>query len=153
VGYNFETFDRRAGRLVKAPEVTVQSSGTLSLNASAANLLGNAEAIGLLYDRTNNVVGVRPVPPETPHAYPLRPVTGERSTFVINARSFFLYYDLPIGTAVRRDVRADDGVLILDLNDPGRVAVSNRKRSKRVNGVDNSAAPETSSKLAEESSR
>ncbi|MFW6087156.1 MAG: hypothetical protein ACODAG_08130 [Myxococcota bacterium] len=130
MSFNFETFDKRAGRLVKAPEMTIQGSGAVSLNAAAAHLLGEPKAVELLFDRQEQVIGIRGVPTEAPHAYPLRPVGKERGTYVIACRAFFLYYDIPIGVPTRRDVRLHDDILIVDLKDPGRVAISNRKRGE-----------------------
>lgn len=127
--FEWETYDRRSGRLAKAPELTVQSKGAMSLNSAAAELLGGPGAIELLYDKGKNVMGIRAVAETTAHAYPIRPV-GKGGSFIISAKTFFDFYDLPLGTPIRRDVKMVGDVLIVDLNDPGRPAVSNRNRSK-----------------------
>jgi hypothetical protein len=84
----------------------------------------------VLYDRSSNAVGLRSVSPDEAHAYPIRSIGPERSTYVVAARAFFAYYEIPTEEPTRRVVRAEDGVLVIDLNDPGRVAVSNRNRAK-----------------------
>lgn len=127
--FNFEVFDKRNGRLTKTPELTIQGKGAMSMNAAAAALLKDAQAVELLYDRDANVIGIRGVPGETTHAYPIRPI-GKGGTHVISARAFFAFYGIPLGTPVRRDVSAQDGVIIVNLNDPGRVVISNRNRAK-----------------------
>ncbi len=137
--FNFETFDKRSGRYAKAPEVTIQSKGAVSLNAAAARLLGDADAVEMLYDKEQQVVGIRPVPSQTAHAYPMRAVGPQGGTFVIACKAFFAYYGVPLGQPVRREVTMDNGVLILDLKDPGRVAIANRKRAE-TNGSDSTGA-------------
>ncbi len=127
--FSFQVFDKRTTPLVKRPEVTIQSKGTMSLNASAHHVLGEPEAVELLYDPAENVIGFRAVPPETAHAYPIRSVGGRGSTFIIAGRAFLAYFKIAMGTAVRRDALMVDNVLVIDLNDPGRVAISNRTRN------------------------
>ena len=130
--FDFETFDRRAGRYVKTPELTIQASGSISVNSAAYKLLGEPQAVEFLYDTKRNVMGVRKVDPSTAHAYPMRGVgkAGTRQTYVSAPRAFFAYYDIPLGSPVRREVKMSGDVLIVDLNDPGRVVISNRNRAK-----------------------
>lgn len=134
--FEFEVFDKRATAFVKRPEVTIQSKGTLSINASAQKLMGDPETVELLYDRTRRVVGLRPVDSVTPHAYPIRKV-GTGTTFVISGRAFFQYYGIATESPVRRDAKFVNGVLVIDLNDPGRDATSNRARGKLKNSQTN----------------
>jgi hypothetical protein len=130
--FEWETFDRRAGRLVKTPELTIQAGGSISVNAAAYKALGEPEAVEFLFDSKRNVVGLRKVDKATAHAYPLRGVGkgGTGQTYVASPRAFFSYYDIPLGIPIRRDVKMVNDVLIVDLNDPGRPAISNRNRAK-----------------------
>jgi hypothetical protein len=142
--FNFEVFDKRSTPLVKRPEVTIQTKGMLSMNASAHHALGAPEAVELLYDRDQKVVGIRPVEPEAAHAYPIRGVKGG-STYMVSGRAFLMYYGVPTDRPVRRDAVMVDGVLIIDLKDPGRDATSNRNRAKKLreersNGAANTRA-------------
>lgn len=134
--FNFQRFDKVGARLVKVPELTIQSKGTMSMNAAAHHLLGEPEAVEFLYDSSANVIGLSPVPPEDPHAYPLRGVGGKGNTnpnsFIVAGTAFLNFYKIPFGEPVRREVKLVDGVLIVDLNDPGRSAVSNRARAARA---------------------
>ncbi len=142
--FNFEVFDKRFSTLVKRPEVTIQTKGMLSVNASAYSALGSPEAVELLYDRDQQVVGMRPVAPDAAHAYPIRAV-GAGATFIVSGRAFFAYYGIPTDKPVRRDVKITNDVLIIDLKDPGRDATSNRNRAaklrdERSNGTANGRA-------------
>ena len=134
--FNFERFDKRGARLVKTPELTIQAKGTMSMNAAALNLIGDPEAIEFLYDPDAKVIGIRPVIPEDSHAYPIRGVGGKPNkspnSYIIAGTAFLKFYEIPFGEPIRREVKAVDGVLIVDLNDPGRVVTSNRSRPKSV---------------------
>lgn len=139
--FKFEVFDRRSVPLVKRPEVTIQASGSLSMNASAHHALGKPEAVEMLYDREQRVIGIRAVSPEAPNAYPLRAV-GKGGSFIVSGRGFVAYFGIPVGGPVRREVRMVDDVLIIDLKDPGRDATSNRSRKKNSeNASDNGSKP------------
>ncbi len=137
--FNFEVFDKRSTPLVKRPEVTIQTKGMLSLNASAYHVLGSPEAVELLYDRDQQVVGIRPIAPDAPHAYPIRSV-GAGATLLVSGRAFFAYYGIATDKPVRRDVKVVNGVLIIDLKDPGRDATSNRNRAKLRDAGSNGTA-------------
>lgn len=131
--FKFKQFDKSGARLVKTPELTIQGKGTMGLNAAAYNLMGAPEAIEFLYDPDAKVIGLRPVPPDDNHAYPVRPVGGKNSrakTYLVAGTAFLNYYGIPFGEPRRREVKFADGVLIVDLNDPGRSAMSNRNRAK-----------------------
>jgi hypothetical protein len=131
MSFSFETFDRRVGRMSKVPEVTIQSSGSVSMNVAAATLIGVPAAVELLYDREQQVFGIRGVVGEPAHAYPLRQVKN-RMTYLVACKAFFGYYDIPLPRSVRREVRAEDGVLIVDLKDPGRAASATPRGSTSV---------------------
>lgn len=139
--FNFETFDKRQGRLVKVPEVSIQSSGSVSLNAAAAHLIGEPEAVEMLYDRDQRVIGVRGVEPEAAHAYQMRGIKN-RASFIVNCKAFFLYYDIPLGESIRREVTVEDGVLIVNLNDKGRVVMTGKGRGKNKHAESNGTTHE-----------
>ncbi len=125
---NFETFDKRAVPMTKRPQVTIQAKGTLSFNASSYHVLGKPEAIELLYDREERVIGFRPVDKDSLNAYPMRPVSAG-GTYVVAGNAFLKYYDIPFGSPVRYDADYADGILMVDLKKEGRVATSNRNRA------------------------
>lgn len=59
-------------RLAKAPAVTIQKCGVISLNKAIQDLIGNAETVDLLDDRDRNVVALRAADDSSPHAYAVR---------------------------------------------------------------------------------
>ncbi|CAN5540926.1 hypothetical protein BH24ACT4_BH24ACT4_10920 [soil metagenome] len=136
MGFEFERFSKRGARLVKTPEVTIQAKGIFSLNAAAYHLIGEIEAVELLYDKTSNVIGLKPIDATDEHAYPVRPVGGKKagksaSQFLVAGTAFMNFFELPYGQPVRREVKFADGVLIIDLNEAGRTAVSNRNAKRK----------------------
>lgn len=155
--FQWQRFDKQGVRLVRAPELTIQSKGTMSMNAAAHHLIGSPEAVELLYDGQANVIGIRPVPPDDPHAYPVRPVggksTGTPHSFILAGTAFLNFFGIPYGEPVRREVKLVDDVLIVDLNDPGRSAISNRNRAKVVaekNASRNGASADVAHQEAQE---
>lgn len=139
--FNFKQFDKAGARLTKTPELTVQSKGTMGLNAAAYALMGEPEAIEFLFDPEANVIGLRPVAADDNHAYPIRTVGGKNSkakTYLVAGTAFLNFYGIPFTEPRRRVVTLDDGVLIVDLNDPGRSAISNRNRAKVAAAARNS---------------
>ena len=79
----FEVFDKRMPLLAKAPSVTIQKRGVISLNKAAHDLINNAETVELLYDRDRNVIALRASDDSSPHAYAVRNgstvITGNRT--------------------------------------------------------------------------
>jgi len=47
----FEVFDKRQAPLGKAPAVTIQRRGLMSLNRAAYNMINEPSTVELLYDR------------------------------------------------------------------------------------------------------
>lgn len=129
----FETFTKRMVPLGKSPYVTVQKRGLLSLNKAAHAALGEPDAVELLFNAHDQVIGVRSVDPDTPHAYMVRSLGGQKgnaTTFIVGATAFANYYKIPTDVSVRRLVRVNDGVLFIDLKDEGVVVTGTRSRSR-----------------------
>ena len=55
---DFEVFTRRMVPLVKQPTATLQKRGTMSLNKAAHVALGSPDAVELLYDRAEQIIGM-----------------------------------------------------------------------------------------------
>jgi hypothetical protein len=131
----FETFTRRMVPLVKKPAVTIQKRGTMTLNKAAYVALGAPEAVELLYDKKNNVMGIRPINPEVDHAYPMRPQANkEDGPFIVSGAAFTKYYGIKTDEARRYNAEIEDGVLIIDLSNEGQVVTSNRSGSGSTDG-------------------
>ncbi len=111
---NFETFTRRSTPVTATPLVTIQKRGTISLNRTAYELLGSPEAVELLYDRGERVIGIRAVDPDTRHAYPMRKQPSSYS-YLFAGQAFAKYYDIPIGETRRYEAEMIGDVLAVDL--------------------------------------
>lgn len=124
---DFEVFTRRMVPMTKQPSVTIQKRGLISLNRSAQVALGEPEAIELLYDREQKIVGIRPVDPKEPHAYPLRAQGGKTDgTYLIAGTAFTKYYGISTEISRRFVAEMQDGVLCIDLNKDSTIVTSNR---------------------------
>jgi len=131
----FETFTRRMIPLVKKPFVTIQKRGTMSFNKAAHVALGSPEAVELLYDKANDVIGIRAVDPSVDHAYPMRPQGNkDDGPFILSGSAFTKYYGIKTDEARRFNAEMEDGVLVIDLRSEGQVVTSNRSGSARTNG-------------------
>jgi hypothetical protein len=127
---NFETFTKRLVPLKKQPLVTIQKRGTISLNKSAHVALGAPEAVELLYDQDEKIVGLNPVEPTVDHAYPLRSASGkDTGPFVISAIAFTKFYQINTAVSLRWPAYLDSGVLCVDTKTPGTPVTSNRAGS------------------------
>lgn len=110
----FEEFDKRAASASKSPFVTIRKDKGFTLNLAAYKLLGEPEAVTLLYDPEERLIGFKAASTDYPRAYPIR--TQEKGTAVtVAGRAFSLHYDLDVSATRRYAVEVRDGVLVLDL--------------------------------------
>lgn len=126
----FEEFDKRSAAASKSPFVTLQKRGPLSLNKAAYELLGAPEAVTLLYDREEQLIGLNPADQGNPRAFPLRPQGERASNFLIAGQAFTQYYGIDTSTARRYGVDLRDGVLIVDLKSENTEVTGPRARSR-----------------------
>lgn len=125
----FEVFRKRMAPLVKHPYVTMQKRGVISMNAAAHAAMGNPKAVELLYDSDEKVIGLRPAEESSEHAYPVRGTASHSdSTFMVSGTAFTKYYGIDTSVSVRRSASIQDGILCIDLKDPGTPIVGNRAR-------------------------
>lgn len=125
----FEEFRRQRAPLTTEPAVTIQKRGNFSMNPAAFKALGEPEAIQFLYDAENKLVALRKTPPDSEFAYIVRPLSKGQSTWLVSGMAFTVYYGIDTSIARRWVARADEeGMLILDLKEPGQEIVSNRER-------------------------
>ena len=130
---NFETFSRGLLPLKAEPAITVLRRGNMSLNRSAYAALGCPDAVELLYDTCEHIVGLRPADPRTHNAYVIRqPAGSDKGPFLITAMAFMKFYDVDTSTSLRRNAYLDDGVLCMCLDDAATPVTSNRARTKNV---------------------
>ncbi len=118
---DWEVFDRKARPSVKHPLVTLQGSGTFSMNEASYNAVGRPAQVELLYDKKAQIIGFKPASDKSPHSYPIKPQQNGR-TFQTGGRAFCAYYDIEIGKARRFAGEMIDGVLAIDLKGEARDA-------------------------------
>ncbi len=124
---NFELFTKRMVPLGRDPYVTIQKRGTISVSPAAHAALGSPEAVELLYDPAEHIIGLRPVAEPSEHSYPLRAVgTKPGGPYVLSGRAFTKYYGIDTDVSRRRIGELQDGVLCVDLKTPGTVVIGNR---------------------------
>ena len=117
---NFESFANP--RPVMPPNkmrASIAPHGDFYLNRAVVEALGWPEAVTMMYDRGQNIIGIKPADPEDGGGYPLRPKGGRSRSRNVFAGSFCRHFRIaPPGTLNFRAPRLDKGgVLLLDLND------------------------------------
>lgn len=112
----FEVFDKKSATAVKTPMVTIQKGGMFSLNRAAVEAVGSSEAVELLYDPENRLIGFRPTSSTSPRAFMMRPQGKTSATYMVAGRAFTQHYGIDSSTALRYAATVQDGVLIVDLN-------------------------------------
>jgi hypothetical protein len=127
----FETFEKQRLSSTTEPAVTLQKKGAFSLNASAFDALGRPDAVELLYDRDERLIGMRPALPENPNSYPVRPVAAGSRTYVVAGMAFAKYYGIELGVARRWAGQVRNGMLVLDLKEAGTSIAAGRPASRQ----------------------
>lgn len=133
----FEVFEKGSAPMPSVPSVTIQKKGLFSLNEAAQKLLNNPEAIQFLWDAERKVIGLRPVQVTEPNAYPARrqnTAAGKRGRgpVLVAGTMFTKFIGMDTSVARRWVPKVEDGMLIIDLNEPGQTVIANRNRSKQA---------------------
>jgi hypothetical protein len=116
----FETFTKTLVQLRAKPRVTVQKRGTITLNTAAFAALGSPAAVELLFDPDAHVLGLRPAPVTAGHVAFVRPSTKSGcGPYVVSAMAFVNHYKIDTSVARRWPATVEDGVLCVDLAQPG----------------------------------
>lgn len=111
---DFETFRRYKVTEAPTPIVAFHVRGIFALNELAYGALGRPEAVELLYDRRNKVIGFKASTRRSPDSYAVRHHT--KHSYQVEGRSFMRYYDIPEQATGRRyQAEMVDGVLAVDL--------------------------------------
>lgn len=131
----FERYEKaghvRGGR----PFISVQKPGAITFNNASFDLLGEPEAVELLFSQTERAIGLRGVSPKEPHSYKVHSVgavskhTGRPSGYVIHATAFTRYYDLRAATTMRYLVELRGDVLVAVLSEGIDASRNNIKQS------------------------
>ena len=125
----FEVFDKRMTPLAKAPSVTIQKRGVISLNKAAHDLIHNAQTVELLYDRDRQVMAVRGTDDSSPHAYAVRSASKRGpGQAVVSATAFTAHYGIDTTATRRWKPFMEEGMLCVDLSEEGTVITGNRTK-------------------------
>lgn len=97
--------------------VTINWKRTIMLNQMAYEAIGRPMAVELLFDQMFGRIGIKPIRPDAPNAFPVKPVL--KGTYRrINAAPFCLHFELKIEKTLMFTAPIVDpnGVLELDLS-------------------------------------
>jgi hypothetical protein len=133
----FERYDRRSAPIRTSPFVTLQRRGPMSLNMAAYELLGKPEAAELLFDRENQLIGLRKVSATEPYAFPVRPQGrkgGKPSNYVMSTQAFTKHYAIDTSIARRFPAEMQEDILTIDLS-RGVEATGPRDKSRAGEGA------------------
>ena len=130
---NWERFTKRGMPVAGQPFVTIQRKGLISLNRTAHDMLGKPEAVELLYDRDEKIIGLRRVDPSETFAYPVR--TQASSNFLIAGTAFTSYYGIDVSVARRYRAAMMDDVLAVDLKQEPTEVTGPRARERELIGA------------------
>ena len=111
----WEEFTQKSVGKADAIRVSLNARGNIALNLKAIEALGSPEAVVLLFDRSNQMIGLKPSSREVSHAYEIKR-QGTSQSFFVRARSFCTFYGIDIGDTIAfNDVQDRDGMLVLQL--------------------------------------
>jgi hypothetical protein len=130
---DFERFDQRHIAIAGSPFVTIQKGGrVMTINRPAYEMLGSPEAVELLYNKKNRVVGIREVSKKEPYAFPLRAQGRkgrEPSNYLVAVQAFTKHYNIDTSIAMRYPAEMQEDILTISLN-RGTIATGPRAKSK-----------------------
>lgn len=123
----FEVFDQRRTPMKGAPSVTIQKSGTISINAPAHAMIDAPEIIELLFDPDRQVVAFRETE-ASPCSYRMRISPGSGQAQVA-AVSFLRHYQIEHETSRRYEPCVEDGMLCVELQGASSQVHGNRSKT------------------------
>lgn len=127
----FEVFNKRNAPLARAASVTIQKRGIFSINKTAHKLIDEAETVELLYDKEEQIIGIRPAA-TSPNAYQIRPQSNrEAGQAILSATAFTQYYDIDTSVSRRWQPTLQDGILCIDLKGESAEVHGNRAKRER----------------------
>ena len=124
---NFETFTRKHRPAPAGdPTVTITARHQVALNRAAVEAIHSPDAVELLYDRTARIVGIRAATdPEGATAHALR-AAGASDGRRFSAKQFLTHFGVTVDQSLRWPAYMADGILCIDLSQPGTPSSSNR---------------------------
>lgn len=105
--FEVHPYDRRQ------PALTFRRRGTINLNSAAYKILGQPEAVLLLFEEKNRRVAVKKSGKDDLRAYPVNKHRKNNPT--IPANDFLKHYDISAEKTIRYNARLEDEMLIVDV--------------------------------------
>jgi hypothetical protein len=141
----FVVYEKGSAPVATVPAVTVQKKGLIALNRAAYALIGDPEAVELLWDADRKVIGLRPSEVTNPNAYPARPQSANptKGPILVAGTKFTQFIGMDTSRALRWVPTVEDEILCIDISKPGQVASSNR--AAKADSEKTSSAPVTMS--------
>jgi len=130
----FEEFDQYHSRSVKTLFITIQRRGNFSLNRAAYKALGEPIVVKMLFNRSKRQIGFRKTDPDDSRSVPVRR-QHQSESFLVAGLTFCKEYDIDTNTARRYVGKIQEGVLIVDLNEPSTNATGPRARDDESEGL------------------
>lgn len=124
----FEVFDKRRAPLSNTPSVAIQKRGLISINRAAYKLLHEPPMIELLFDRDEQVVGLRGASQDSIHGYAVRVPERESAPVAISGTAFTNYYGIDTEVSRQWTPELRDGILCIDLRGASTEIIGNRAK-------------------------
>lgn len=114
----------------QALSVTINYKNVLTFNKFTAKALGNPEAVLLMFEKRESLIGIVPSNMREKDAFPLKPKSGAMN-YIVHAAPFCRHHNIMIERTERFDHPEidDEGILRLDLKNTHDV--SNRRKPIR----------------------
>jgi hypothetical protein len=113
----FEVFDRQVAATGQPAFVSIQKKGIIRMNTPAFVLLGEPQAVELLFDRERQIVGLRASNPSAAHAYKVREHASS-SSHLVSGAAFASHYGIDVDHARRWPAYMEDDVLCINIGEP-----------------------------------
>ncbi len=144
----WEEFTQKSTVNADTIRVSLNARGNFALNQKAVDLLGSPEAIVLMYDRANRLIGLKASSPDIDHAYELKR-QGTSQSYFLRAKSFCNFYGLDIAdTVVFNDAKWEDGMIVLQIGNVTEAARRARPVRYPDEGYEPAPAPVQTSKFS-----
>lgn len=128
----FKVFEKGSAPAPTIPTVTIQRRGLFSLNDAAFQLIGEPAGVQFLWDEDSKQIAIQAVPLTSPNAYPTRrqgpAKESNRGIVLIAGTMFTKYIGIDTSIAKRWVPQVEDGMLIVDLNEPSQTVASTRRK-------------------------
>jgi hypothetical protein len=111
----FEKFRRYKVTEGDTPIVALHLRGIFALNKNAYDLLGQPEAVEMLYAPEQRIIGFQAAPKSSPDAYAVRHTT--KTAHQVEGRAFLKYYNIPEDAKGRRyNAELVDDILTINID-------------------------------------